>query len=145
MNDRAEGTFEALNMLSRTLRGSFFAAGLGIVGVISIWEGLILILGVIFGALIFAAGFSGFPDMIIGYVARRRGELYMRVFALLTPLLSTVGSLAISLFLWLGIRAGIPLLWNPNFMILLFVLAALVNLGVFLSNTLDLIRGRTNT
>jgi hypothetical protein len=83
--------------------------------------------------------------MIIDYVARRRGELYMRVFALLTPLLSTVGSLAISLFLWLGVRAGIPLLWTPNVMILLFVLAALVNLGVFLSNTFDLIRGRTNT
>ena len=144
MNDRAEGSFEALNMFRRAFRGSFFVVGFAISAVGFMWEGLILYLGIIFAALIFAASFSGFPDTLIGFVARRRGALYMRVSALLMPLLSTVGSSMLVIFLWRVMRL-IPLWWNLKVAILLFILAALVSLGVFLSNTFVLIRGRSNS
>ena len=145
MNDSAEGSFEALNMFRRAFMGSFFVGGLAISAAGFVWEGLILYLGIIFGALFFAAGFSGIPDTLVGFVARRRGALYMRVSALLMPLLSTAASLVIPLFFWLALRERIPLLWNHKVAILLFLLAALVSLGIFLSNIFVLIRGRTNT
>ena len=144
MNDRAEVSFEAHKLLRRALRTSFFVVGLYISAIGFFENGLFLFLGIIFAALIFAAGFSGLPDKIIGFVARRRGELYMRVFALLMPLLSTAVSLVMPYFLWVILRAGIPLLWNQMVPILIFLFAALISLGVFFSNTFELISGRTN-
>lgn len=134
MNNDALQSQDIRQLFAHTLKGNFIIIGIAISAIGLSYKGIWAIMGGIIGIIMIALALSQRLDPIIRFASKRKGTTFLRLIAMLMPILMAAATLVVPILVWLGWNSGIPIESSTMIAAGLFLLSALLSIWLLIRN-----------